>query len=170
MIDRAQRVQDMQGVLDLLAAVNRSLIEPAATINVPAEIRITRVLADEATAPRNDGTPGSALYALPLQLSRTPSAEWADLFVETWNSPPRFTTMHRPGIARVRGDRIILDGTTIDEVERYHRETLMLVIQRVNAMVAERERARAAQEERRRQELENHKETLREAAARLRFD
>ena len=47
--------------------------------------------------------------------------------------------MHRPGIARVSGDRIILDGTTIEEVERYHQETLLAVLDRVNQLIAEHE-------------------------------
>ena len=38
--------------------------------------------------------------------------------------------MHRPGIASVSGDRIILDGTTVEELERYHaaRDKLGLVL------------------------------------------
>lgn len=44
--------------------------------------------------------------------------------------------MHRPGIARVAGDRIIVDGTTIEEVEKYHRETLLAVLDRVNQLAA----------------------------------
>lgn len=51
-----------------------------------------------------------------------------EAFIKTWNQPPQFTTMHRPGIARVSGDRVILDGTTIEEVEKYHRDTLKLSI------------------------------------------
>ena len=40
--------------------------------------------------------------------------------------------MHRPGIASVVGDTVILDGTTIEEVKEYHRDTLVLVIQETN--------------------------------------
>jgi hypothetical protein len=29
--------------------------------------------------------------------------------------------MHRPGIGSVRGDKIIFDGTTVDEMERVRR-------------------------------------------------
>ena len=78
--------------------------------------------------------------------------------------------MHRPGIARVAGDRIILDGTTIEEVEKYHRDTLIIVIQRVNELLAEHEKARLAHLERERQELEKYRDTLREVSSRLRFD
>ncbi len=40
--------------------------------------------------------------------------------------------MHRGNIATINGDRIILDGTTIEEVRDYHLETLKLVIQETN--------------------------------------
>lgn len=43
-----------------------------------------------------------------------------------------FATMHRGNIASVRGNRIILDGTTIEEVRDYHLKTLKLVIQEAN--------------------------------------
>src|SRR5690606_26999864 len=79
-------------------------------------IRIVGVIVDEVTEPTLDGSPGSGLYRVPFRLSRTPSVEWSRLFVETWNHPPRWTSMHRPGIARVVGDKVILDGTTMDEV------------------------------------------------------
>jgi hypothetical protein len=45
--------------------------------------------------------------------------------------------MHRPGIAEVSGDRIILDGTTIDEAKHYHRNTLVLCVEETNRKEAE---------------------------------
>ena len=51
---------------------------------------------------------------------------------------------YRPGIASVYGDRIILDGTTIEEVRDYHRETLLLCVEEANkavkAILAEEQR------------------------------
>lgn len=140
------------------------------SIAEPVPIRITGVIVDEVTTPRNDGTPGSALYAIPFRLSRRPSAEWARLFVETWDRPPRFTTMHRPGIARVANDRVVLDGTTIQEVEQYHRETLKLVVERVNQLVHAQERALRAQREREQQTLADHSASVRDVASRISFD
>lgn len=101
-------------------------------------IRLIEIVADEVGTPRNDGTPGSALYRVPIRLSRSPSAEWSRCFVETWDNPPSFSTMHRPGIANVVGDRIILNGTTVEEIEKYHRDTLRVVVDRVNALMAGR--------------------------------
>lgn len=40
--------------------------------------------------------------------------------------------MHRPEIASVHEDKIILDGTTIEEVEKYHRDTLILCVKETN--------------------------------------
>ena len=57
---------------------------------------------------------------------------WRELFIRNWNDPPRFTTMHRPGIASVVGDEIILNGTTIEEVRDCHRETLILCVEEAN--------------------------------------
>ena len=91
-------------------------------------IRILGIITDEVTMPRLNGIRGSALYKIPFRLSKTPSRLWGDLFVHEWNNPSRFTTMHRPRIASVNGDRIILNGTTIEEVRDYHRETLLLCI------------------------------------------
>jgi len=97
-------------------------------------IRILNIVVDEVTAPRNDGTPGSALCCIPFQLSRRPPSDWADAFVQQWNRPPRWTSMHRPGIARVSGDKVYLDGTTIEEVQKYHRDTLVLALEETNRL------------------------------------
>lgn len=96
------------------------------------EIKIDGIIADEVTVPSMDGTRGSALYAIPFQLNRNPSELWKKLFIKNWNNPPRWTSMHRPGIAHIDERKIILDGTTIEEVRDYHRETLKLVITKTN--------------------------------------
>jgi hypothetical protein len=67
--------------------------------------------------------------------------------------------MHRPGIARVVGDRIILDGTTIEEVKRFHLETLKLAVNEANRLVKEDEkksRHRAVAVERKRVQHRQH--------------
>ena len=133
-------------------------------------IRIVGVDTDEVTVPTLDGGPGSALYAIPLRLNRRPSPQWADLFVAAWNSPPRFTTMHRPGIATVIGARIVLDGTTVEEVEKYHRDTLTLCVDLANQKEAEILQARRQQEERRQRQVANHLKDVEERAKKLSFD
>lgn len=154
---------------------NRSSARPAPaetpTSGDPDEpIRITGIIVDEVGRPRNDGSRGSALYAVPFRLSRRPSSTWESVFVETWNHPPRFTSMHRPGIARVVGDEVILDGTTIEEVEKYHRDTLKVVLQRTNQVVAEMEAAAHRRAEAERRQREAHDEEVRKRADQIRFD
>jgi hypothetical protein len=100
-------------------------------------IEIVGVVTDEVGSPRNGGGPGSALYTVPIRLSRSLSSEEARFLEATWDRPPRFTTMHRPGIARVSGDRIVLDGATVDEVARYHAATLAAVVERFNLEAAQ---------------------------------
>ena len=133
-------------------------------------ITILGVIVDDITVPRNDGTRGSGLYAIPFRLSRRPTSEWSQMLIETWNHPPQFTTMHRPGIARVEGDKLVLDGTTIDEVEEYHRDTLKLVVERTNQLALEHERIKRQREEQERQRLQTHEQKIKEAANRLKFD
>jgi hypothetical protein len=133
-------------------------------------IKIVGVIEEEVTSPRNDGTRGSALYAVPFRLSRRPSSKWANLFIENWNHPSSFTTMHRPGIARISGDKIILDGTTMDEVERYHAKTLKLALQKTNEEAErEEERERLLAEQKRKSELD-HRDSVRGVSKRLKFD
>lgn len=132
-------------------------------------IHILGIITDQVTVPKMDGTRGSALYKIPFRLSRTPSTLWKELFVRVWNSPPRFTTMHRPGIASVYGDQIILDGTTIEEVRDYHRETLLLCVR-----IANDEESRILREEQLRKELEEsqknkHFSNVRNVAEDLKF-
>lgn len=133
-------------------------------------LRVTGVVTERVGTPRNDGTPGSALYEVPLQLSTTPSRYWSEVFVATFNRPPSYTSMHRPGIASVHGDTILLDGTTIEEVEKYHLQTVKLAVEAAN--VAERDRlgrdeAAAAK---RREDEEEHRRSVRDVVDRLDFD
>ena len=132
-------------------------------------IKIMGVIEEAVTSPRNDETRGSALYAVPFQFSRRPSSCWTKLFLENWNHPPRFRNRHRPGIARISGDRIILNGTTMDEVERYHAETLKLVLQKTNEEAREEVRERLLAAQKRESELE-HRDSVREISKQLKFN
>ena len=96
------------------------------------DIKIVGIITNEVTLPKNDGTRGSALYRIHFRLSSKPTSTWSELFLRNWNYPPSFTSMHRPGIARVESDKIILDGTTIEEVKQYHRDTLILCVEKTN--------------------------------------
>ena len=77
--------------------------------------------------------------------------------------------MHRPGIAKVSGDKIILDGTTIEEVEKYHRDTLVICVEAAN----EEENRIKAQEQRKQEHekklKEQHENKVSEVSGRLKF-
>lgn len=133
-------------------------------------IQIEGVIADQVTTPRMDGTPGSALYRVPFRLSRRPDREWSDLFVKNWNHPPSYTSMHRPGIASVVGETIILDGTTLDEVKRYHRDTLKLALAETNREYDQLKARRLAAEEREKARIEAHRTDVSKQAGDISFD
>ena len=119
--------------------------------------------------PRDDGTRGSALYRIPLRLSRTPTA-WAEYFVAAWATPPRWMTRHRPDIASVVGDTIILDGTTIEELEQVHVATLRLALEVANQQEEDRLTRQADEAQRRERAAQAHEANVRAAAERIRFD
>jgi hypothetical protein len=133
-------------------------------------IKIIGVLTDEVTEPRNDGTRGSALYSIPFKLNRRPVPEWAKLFVSTWDYPPEWTTSHRPGIARVQGDRIVLAGTTIEEVQKTHRHTLKIVVDKVNKEIAEFIKRGFDADQANAQQWAQHRENVRRIAGDLNFE
>lgn len=132
-------------------------------------IRIEGIITDQVGTPRNDGTAGSALYAVPFRLSRNLNADEAAHLVQLWDRPPQFTTMHRPGIARASGDRLVLDGTTIDEVEQYHAATLRLVVEQLNRDSEEHTRRMADEAARHEQQRERHASHIDEVAGRIEF-
>lgn len=74
-----------------------------------------------------------------------------------------------PGIASVSGDTVILDGTTMEELERYHIETLRHVLDKVNEDMAEHERQLRARGEREVQARREHEASVREISGRLKF-
>lgn len=137
--------------------------------NENKDIEILGIVTDEVTVPKMDGTPGSALYKIPFRLNRYPSELWKSLFIKNWDRPPRFTSMHRPGISKVIGDKIILDGTTMEEVKDCHRETLKICVEKSN----EEEMKILAREELRRkrenERIHNYEENMRKLAEEIEF-
>ncbi|MEB7998534.1 SEFIR domain-containing protein [Staphylococcus saprophyticus] len=99
---------------------------------IRSDIKILGIKQEEVTLPKLDGTRGSALYSIPFLLNQIPNQEWCEIFIHKWNNPRVYSTMHRFGKAKVVGNRIILDGTTIDEVKKYHRDTLVMCVDDAN--------------------------------------
>ena len=133
-------------------------------------LKIMGVIVDEVSEPKMDGTPGSALYKVPFRLNRMPSSIWSEIFIHTWNHPPTFTSMHRPGIARISGGKIILDGTTIEEVKKYHRSTLILCVDEANRKETSIIEQKHKDEEQRRKKSEDHRRAVENEAGDLTFD
>ncbi len=133
-------------------------------------IRITGIIEKDVSKPRNDGTPGAALYRVPFQLSAYPPIEWSDYFPEAWNHPSSWTSSHRPGICEVVGDRIWLNGTTLEEIERTHKETLQLALDDTNQKYAAFLAKTQAEDERRRKEEDAHAQHVHDAAKKITFD
>lgn len=160
----------------LRTTVRKEVVEKADPVKrtepVPENepIKIKGIIIDEITKPLNDGTRGSALYKIPFELNRTPSYEWAELFINAWDRPSRFTSMHRPGIASTYGNKVFLDGTTIEEVEKYHKDTLKLAVDAANQKLAQINLQKQQQAERERIERENHKKNIEDIGGRISFD
>lgn len=133
-------------------------------------IKIKGIVVDEVTVPLNDGTRGSALYKIPFELNKRPSYEWIELFINSFNRPPEFTQMHRPGIASVSGNKIYLNGTTMEEVERYHKKTLKLAVEVANKTLSEIQIRKREIEEHEKNLREQHKKNIDDISKRINFD
>jgi hypothetical protein len=133
-------------------------------------IRITGIVREGIGKPLNDGSAASALYRVPLRLSRRPSELWRQLFEREWYG--QLYTMLRD--AEVRDDTIVFPSTTIDEIERHHVGQLRRVLERVNSeevriRTEETERHRREAEMRKRQD-EEHQASIDRVIERLSFD
>lgn len=133
------------------------------------DIKIVGIITNEVTLPKNDGTRGSALYSVPFRLSSKPTGTWSELFLRNWDCPPRFTSIHRPGIARVESDKIILDGTTIEEVKQYHRDTLILCVEKTNEEEKQIRRREEQLKRKKQEEIENHYRNINDISKDIRF-
>ena len=143
---------------------------PSSDTSLNEPVKIVGVIVDGVTEPTLDGTRGSALYSVPLRLNRVPSSLWSEIFINTWNRPPSFTTMHRPGIASVRGAKIILNGTTIEEVKKYHRDTLVDCVDVANQEEKKFLERKRREQELRLQQVEEHRKKVKDASEDLSFD
>jgi hypothetical protein len=142
-----------------------------ATVNSEFEdIKITRVIVEDITEPRNDGTAGSALYAIPFALSSTPPPEWKQLFLHNWKHPASFTSSHRSGIAKIYGATVTLDGTTIEEVESCHRDTLQWAVAETNRQYRDWYTKQKQRREREETMRLQHRGRMEAASKRLKFD
>ena len=127
------------------------------------------MVVDEVGEPLNDGSSGSALYKIPFELNKIPDYQWSELFRLTWDRPPSWTSMHRPGIGYISGNKVILDGTTIEEVKKYHKDTLKLVVETVNKRYNEIKMQEKLEREREEQARKRHNDNIRNIADDIQF-
>ena len=133
-------------------------------------LRIVGIVEELVGKPRNDGTPGSRLYAVPFRLSARPPAQWAEYFPHVWDHPAKFTSSHRPGICRVSGDIVWLDRTTVEEVQGTHKETLQLALEETNRKYAEWAVQQGFNEQKKQEQEEAHRQAVSEAVKKIQFD
>ena len=151
--------------------LSRSINKAQVKHSPPDEpLRIVGVIVDEVTEPKLDGTSGSGLYSVPLRLNRNPSSSWSDIFVKVWDHPSSFSSMHRRGIASVHGSKIILNGTTIDEVKNNHRKTLIHCVEEANRIEQEILDRELREEELHSQKMEAHRKNVKEQSEDISFD
>jgi hypothetical protein len=78
--------------------------------------------------------------------------------------------MHRPGIASISGDAVVLDGTTIEEVRDYHARSLSLVVARLNEAQAQHDAKALIDASREAVERSSHEENVRTVGNQIRFE
>jgi len=134
------------------------------------DLKLLDVVVDEVGEPSNDGAPGSGLYEVPIRMSRRPTDREAQLLSATWDQPPQWTSMHRPGILAVIGDQLVLRQTTISEVKQYHAATLKLVVSSVNAQERQLQADDARRTAQRKTASNAHRDNVEQTARGISFD
>lgn len=127
-------------------------------------VRITGVIVEAMHGPSGESVDGP--YDIPFQLSCVTSPEWEQEFLRAWD---RLTASGLSVMASVGSDRIILNGTTIDDVERDLIGILKRAVaeaNRVTSETMEKLHERAMLEEQRRTERFRH---IKEVVQRLNF-
>jgi hypothetical protein len=95
---------------------------------------------------------------------------WAQLFPQNWDHPQEYTMKHRPGIAQVIGDTIVLNGTTVEEVRDVHVKTLKLAVAATNVQAAELSEREHAQRDAAGKRQAEHSGNVGRVASEVKFD
>jgi len=131
------------------------------------EIRVLGVIVNEVSEPQSAGR-GRTVYDVPLQLSRRVPKEWAQYFLCAWHRGPKISAEHRPVVVNVGADRIVLEGTTIDEVEQFL-ELIKFAISEANQKSYHEATELQEEEIIAQQKRKEHLRHVAEVAKRLRF-
>ncbi len=128
-------------------------------------VRITNIIVEQVSEP----LVGALHYKIPLRLSRIPEPEWVRQFLRAWDEQKDLTSMHLPAM-EIGSDRIILDGTTIDDLEQSHIGALKLAVDEANRISTEKYEELQDPGGVRKKEQTRHHEYVAEVAKRIRFD
>jgi hypothetical protein len=117
-------------------------------------IRVTGIATEAIGDP--GGSPMDDSYDVPFRLSREASPRWEQEFLKAWD---RLSTRGQAVTASVGADQIILNATTIDDVERFYLSVLKRAVAEANRVTREeREKSQhlAEREEQKKQERRRH--------------
>lgn len=121
-------------------------------------VKLAGVIIEAMRSPSGSSLDGP--YDIPFQLSRVTSPEWEQEFLKAWDG---LTSKGQTVMASVGADRIILNSTTIDNVERVHLDTLKRAVAEANRATREAQeklRRRAELEEQKKREHLRHVQTV----------
>ncbi len=84
------------------------------------------------------GISAKPLCRISFRLSCHPPNEWKQFFINAWKNPCSYNaSWHDPQIASIEGDKVILNGTTEEQVKKYHRKTLDQAVEVANRQYQE---------------------------------
>jgi hypothetical protein len=96
-------------------------------------IRITGIAVESMRDP--SGPSPDDPYDVPFRLSREASPQWEQEFLKAWD---KLSTRGQAVTASVGADQIILNATTIDDVERFYLVALKLAVAEANRATLEK--------------------------------
>ena len=137
-------------------------------MNDDTEIKILGIVAEEVTSPTNDGSDGSALYTVPLLLSREPSAKWAEFFMESWNVYQGSMVSRHTGEISIIGDKMHIRDINLDYIED-NKEALKEHVDAVSRKEREHEFKKSMQEEERQKREKERREHVEKRAKEIKF-
>jgi hypothetical protein len=126
------------------------------------EIKLVGIDVPGVTAPRDDGTQGSALYDVPIILSDTPPTDWAVFFEAAYGMPRN---------AKVIGNRIVVQRTTIEQVARDDEKSrLVAAVKEANQKAQDHLEQRAKTQEQQRQSDAEFRKHVQDVSETIKFD
>jgi hypothetical protein len=113
-------------------SLSESEVEIIRNAFTEAAIRLTNVIVDQVSAPRNDGSYKHHLYDIPFQLNGQPSKEWSKRFMDAWDNEMQQCPADKPESIKVIDDKIVLYGTRMEDVAYCHLRELKKAVHVAN--------------------------------------